>query len=91
MIDIAANVAAVRERLARAAERSGRTAEAVRLIAVSKTKPATLIAAAIRAGVTDVGENYVQEAAAKIAALDASAVRWHLIGHLQRNKAARAV
>ncbi|HVN83973.1 MAG TPA: YggS family pyridoxal phosphate-dependent enzyme [Candidatus Binatia bacterium] len=91
MIDIADNIARVRERIARAAERSGRSADEIRLIAVSKTKPAALIAAAVRAGVADLGENYVQEAAGKIAQVNDPAVHWHLIGHLQRNKAARAV
>ncbi|MBI4516337.1 MAG: YggS family pyridoxal phosphate-dependent enzyme [Deltaproteobacteria bacterium] len=90
MIDIAGNIARVREQVARAEERAGRAAGCVRLIAVAKTKPAELVAAAIRAGITDIGENYVQEAAAKIAAVDLPAC-WHLIGHLQRNKAGRAV
>jgi pyridoxal phosphate enzyme (YggS family) len=62
----------------------------VRLIAVSKTKPAELVRAAVAAGVDDIGENYLQEALAKHAAVG-GAVRWHLIGHLQRNKAARAL
>lgn len=84
------NVGRVRERVARAAARSGRAANAVRIIAASKTKPPELITAAIRAGIEDIGENYVQEAAGKIGAVAAPA-RWHLIGHLQRNKAGRAV
>jgi hypothetical protein len=90
VIDVAANVAAIRARIARAAERAGRDPRSVRLIAAAKTKPAALVRAAIDAGVTDIGENYVQEAAAKRAAAGPGA-RWHLIGHLQRNKAARAV
>lgn len=90
MIDVAANVAAVRARIAAAAARVGRDPQSVRLIVATKTKPAEMVRAAIAAGVTDVGENYVQEAQAKQAAVGASA-RWHLIGHLQRNKAARAV
>jgi pyridoxal phosphate enzyme (YggS family) len=90
MIDVAANLAAVRARIAAAAERSRRDPAAVRLLAVSKTKPAALVRAAIAAGVTDVGENYVQEAVAKRAEVS-EPVRWHLIGHLQRNKAARAL
>lgn len=89
MTDIAANLAAVRARIARAAARAGRDPRAVRLIAASKTKPAAAVRAAIDAGVADVGENYVQEAQAKRAAVGAGAA-WHLIGHLQRNKAARA-
>jgi PLP dependent protein len=90
MIDIAANIAHVRERVARAAERAGRLADSVRILAVSKTKAAALVSEAIRAGVDDVGENYVQEAAAKIPLVNEPA-RWHLIGHLQRNKVARAL
>ncbi|MFN8643505.1 MAG: YggS family pyridoxal phosphate-dependent enzyme [Candidatus Binatia bacterium] len=90
MIDVAANLAAVRDRIARAAERAGRDPASVRLVAAAKTKPAEMVRAAIAAGLTDVGENYVQEAAAKRAAVGDRA-RWHLIGHLQRNKAARAV
>lgn len=90
MIDVAANLGALRARLAGAAARAGRDPAAVRLIAVAKTKPAALVRAAIDAGVTDIGENYVQEAIEKRAAVGAGA-RWHLIGHLQRNKAGRAV
>ena len=90
VVDVAANLAAVRIRIARAAERAGRDPGTVHLIAVSKTKPAALVRAALAAGATDFGENYVQEAVAKRAELGAGG-RWHLIGHLQRNKAARAV
>ncbi len=90
-IDVAANIAAVRARIAAASERAGRPASDVRLIAVGKTKSAELIAQAIGAGIVDIGENYVQEAVAKRAAIAAGTVRWHFIGHLQRNKAARAV
>jgi len=90
VIDVAANLAAVRARIARAAERAGRDPGSVHLIAVSKTKPAALVRAALAAGAMDFGENYVQEAVAKRAEVGAGG-RWHLIGHLQRNKAARAV
>jgi pyridoxal phosphate enzyme (YggS family) len=90
MIDVAANVAAVRERIARAAERSRRDPREVTLIAVGKTKSAALLDDAIAAGVRDVGENYVQEAAAKRAQVKRPA-RWHMIGHLQRNKAKQAL
>ena len=90
MIDVAANLAAVRARIVAAAERSRRDPAGVRLLAVSKTKPAALVRAALAAGVTDIGENYVQEAEAKRAAVPEPA-RWHLIGHLQRNKAAKAL
>lgn len=90
MIDVASNVAAVRERIAAAAHRAGRNPADVRLIAAAKTKGPELIEAAIRAGVTDIGENYVQEAAAKRTHVRGVA-RWHMIGHLQRNKVARAL
>jgi hypothetical protein len=90
MIDVAANVAAVRTRIARAAERVRRNAADVVLVAAAKKKSAGLVDAAIAAGVTDIGENYVQEAATKRSQVRGVA-RWHMIGHLQRNKAARAV
>lgn len=82
---------AVRERIALGARRSGRKAEEITLIAVSKTHPAELIRRAVAAGVTDLGENRVQEADAKITEIGRESVRWHLIGHLQSNKARRAV
>ena len=88
---IADRVAAVRERIARAADRASRPAEAVRLVAISKTFPAEAVRAAFAAGVRDFGENRVQEAEPKIAALaDLASARWHLVGHLQSNKARRA-
>ncbi len=76
------------ERIARAAARAGRAASSVRLIAVSKTKPAALIREAYEAGQRDFGENYVQELVKKAAELaDLPELRFHLIGHLQRNTA----
>jgi len=88
--DVAANLDAVRRRIAAAAARAGRAAADVRLIAVAKTQSAELIRAAVAAGARDIGENYVQEALAKRSAVGGE-VRWHLIGHLQRNKAGRAL
>jgi len=90
VVDVAANLAAVRARIAAAAARAGRSPDDVTLIAVAKTKPAALVQAAVAAGVRDIGENYVQEGLAKRAAVPGAA-RWHLIGPLQRNKAARAL
>jgi pyridoxal phosphate enzyme (YggS family) len=90
---IAERVAAVRERIARAAERASRPAGDVTLVAISKTQPAEAVRAAFSAGVRDFGENRVQEAEPKIAAtveLAAAGLRWHLVGHLQSNKARRA-
>lgn len=89
--DIDARVARVRERIAQAAVRSGRDPDAITLIAVTKTMSAERVRAAALAGISDVGENRVQEAAPKIAELAGGLpLRWHLIGHLQRNKARRA-
>jgi len=85
MLDIAANLERVRERVARAAERAGRKPEDVLLIGVSKVVEVERIRAAIAAGVAALGENRVQEAKAKIAELGRP-VPWHLIGHLQTNK-----
>ena len=90
---IASAVAAVRERIRRAAARAGRSADDITLIAVSKTHPPDAVRAAFEAGVAHFGENKVQEALPKIealAALRAQGLRWHLVGHLQSNKANRA-
>src|SRR5216684_6598614 len=81
----------VHERIAETALRVNRRQDDVTLVAVSKTHTAEIIQQAIAAGVTDLGENRVQEAGAKIAAVGRKAARWHLIGHLQSNKARRAV
>lgn len=83
------NAARVLERVARAAERSGRKGEDIRLIAVGKTQPAGLIGEAIESGLTVFGENYVQEAEGKIRAFPRA--EWHLIGKLQGNKVKKAV
>jgi pyridoxal phosphate enzyme (YggS family) len=80
----------VRERINTAATRAGREASAVTLVAVSKTMPVELIREALAAGVTVLGENRVQEAQGKIAALSGQG-SWHLVGHLQTNKAKLAV
>src|SRR5438552_8840786 len=85
MHDIRAGLMRVRERIAAAAERAGRRADDVLLIAVSKTVEIGRIREAIDAGVAALGENRVQEAKAKVAALGRP-VPWHLIGHLQTNK-----
>lgn len=84
------NVAAVEARIAAACERAGRSRAEVTLVAVSKTFPADFVDEAIAAGVAEVGENRVQEAREKKPLVAASA-RWHLIGHLQTNKAKDAV
>jgi hypothetical protein len=84
--------AQVRDRIERACARTGRERSSVRLLAVSKKKPASDIAAAYALGQRDFGENYVQELVSKRAELaHLPELRLHLIGHLQSNKAARAV
>jgi pyridoxal phosphate enzyme (YggS family) len=90
---LVARVAEVRERMARAAEKAGRRAGDVTLVAVSKTHPAERVRQAFAAGLREFGESRVQEAEAKVEALRdlrASGLRWHLVGHLQANKARRA-
>lgn len=79
------NYMAVEEKVRRACERAGRKREEVTLIAVSKTKPLSMIEELLPLGVRDFGENKVQELTAKAEALDGE-IRWHMIGHLQRNK-----
>ena len=90
MNPIARNWEEVRRRVAEAAERSGRGPDEVQVVVVTKGRRAGEVAAALEAGVTDVGENRVQEAGPKKEAVEAPA-RWHLVGGLQRNKAGRAV
>ena len=87
---IADNLASIQERISKAALRAGRNPAEIRLVAVSKTVSAENIQQAIAAGVTILGENYVQEARNKIARVG-SQVAWHFIGHLQSNKARNAV
>jgi pyridoxal phosphate enzyme (YggS family) len=89
-VSIRDNVAEVEARIARACERAGRSRDEVALVAVSKTFPADFVDEAIEAGITEVGENRVQEARDK-KPLVRGAARWHLIGHLQTNKAKDAV
>jgi PLP dependent protein len=88
-----ARVEEVRRRIDARAARAGRDPRAVTLVAVTKTHPASLVREAVAAGLKDFGENRVQEAEGKIEELkrEAPPVRWHLIGHLQANKARRAV
>ena len=85
MTDIRANLDRVRERIARAAERAGRSASDVLLVGVSKTVDVARIRQAIEAGVPALGENRVQEARDKVSEIGRP-VPWHLVGHLQTNK-----
>ena len=86
---LAERIAAVRDRISESCGRAGRDPAGVRLVAVSKTRPASDIEAAAALGITDFGENRIQEAAAKLPGLQVS-ITPHLIGHLQRNKARQA-
>jgi pyridoxal phosphate enzyme (YggS family) len=81
----------VRGRIARAEARAGREPGSVVLVGVVKTVPTELIREALALGLTDLGENRVQEAEAHVALIGRDVARWHLIGHLQRNKAGRAL
>jgi hypothetical protein len=86
-VSISSNLAAVRGRLERAARAAGRDPADIRLVAVSKTFPAAAVREAFAAGQVDFGENRVQEALQKIRETAELHSRWHLVGHLQSNKA----
>jgi pyridoxal phosphate enzyme (YggS family) len=90
-MDIATRARILRQRMDEAAERGGRRPETVRLVAVAKYRSAEEIAEAVRAGLVDIGENRVQEAEVKHRALADENIVWHLVGHLQSNKAKRAL
>ena len=87
---VAAGLEQVRRRLVAAAERAGRDPADVTLVVVTKRVPAARIRQAVAAGETVMGENYVREALGKMDEIGPG-VRWHLIGHLQRNKVKQAV
>jgi hypothetical protein len=89
--ELKARLESIHERIAAACRRAGRDPAEVTLIAVSKTVAPGLIREAIECGVRVLGENRVQEAAAKITEINQQDVQWHLIGHLQSNKTRRAV
>ncbi len=88
---LADNLNFIRRRIAEAATRAGRDPAEVKLIAVSKTHPAETLREAITAGASTFGENKVQEAESKVEEIGRDAAEWHLIGHLQSNKARKAV
>jgi pyridoxal phosphate enzyme (YggS family) len=88
---VASNLTAVRRRLEQAARTAGRDPRSIRLVAVSKTFPPEAVLAAAAAGQLDFGENRVQEGLQKIHATADQPLKWHLIGHLQSNKAKKAV
>lgn len=88
---LAENIARVRARIAEAAAKAGRDPADITLVAVSKTQPVELVEMAYNLGVSDFGENRVQEALPKIAQCHPQGLHWHLIGHLQSNKASKVV
>lgn len=82
---------AVKKQISQAAQKAGRRADEIKLVAVSKTHPAEIVSEAIEAGANVFGENKVQEAEGKITEIGREKAEWHLIGHLQSNKARKAV
>lgn len=91
MVDVGANYRVIVERIALAAAKAGRQTRQVRLLAASKSQSLDAIRAAVGAGIALIGENYVQEATEKKHQLSDARVEWHMIGHLQRNKAQAAL
>lgn len=91
LADLRARFSDVRSRIDSCARQCNRAPEEITLIAVTKTHPVETLSAALSIGARDLGENRVQEAEPKIIELGRNAARWHLIGHLQANKARRAV
>ncbi len=89
--DLEANLADFQRRIEQAAARAERNASEIKLVAVSKTHPAEIVRNAIAAGINVFGENKVQEAEGKILEIGRDVAEWHLIGHLQSNKARKAV
>ncbi|MEP7037906.1 MAG: YggS family pyridoxal phosphate-dependent enzyme [Acidobacteriota bacterium] len=85
------NLVEVQQKIDKAARKVGRNSEDVKIIAVSKTHPVEILNKAIEAGATVFGENRVQEAEEKIYLIKNEEIEWHLIGHLQKNKARKAV
>ena len=88
---LSVRLAGIRAQIAAVAEKAGRAAHEVTLIAISKTHPASAVRLLIDLGATDIGENRVQEAEGKITDVGRDRARWHLVGHLQANKVRRAV
>lgn len=88
---LAVNITAVRHVITEAAQNAGRTVGEITLVAVSKTKPVAMVKIAYNLGVTDFGENRVQDALPKIADFHPAGLRWHMIGHVQSNKVNKIV
>src|SRR5215510_16432380 len=90
MVSIAENLERVREQIARATAKSGRSPDDIELVAITKTHPAEKVREAIQAGQTLFGESRVQEARAKVPELPSN-ICWHFVGHLQKNKVRQAL
>src|SRR5215813_11109149 len=90
MVSIAENLERVREQITQAAAKAGRAVDEIELVAVTKTHPAEKVREAVEAGITVFGESRVQEARAKIPELPSN-LRWHFVGHLQKNKIRHAL
>lgn len=88
---VAENVAVIQERVERAATRAGRQAADITVVGISKTFPVERVREAFELGIRHFGENRVQEWESKAPVVEGLAATWHLVGHLQRNKAARAI
>lgn len=88
---LTANIAAVRAAIAEATQKARRDVDEITLVAVSKTKPVEMVKIAYNLGVTDFGENRVQDALPKIADFHPAGLRWHMIGHIQSNKVNKIV
>jgi hypothetical protein len=88
---IADNIRGVRERIAQACAKAGRDPAQITIVAISKNRSAEELGEAIQAGITDIGENKIQEARLKADSRNLKAVRWHMVGHLQSNKVKDAV
>src|SRR5690242_6437243 len=89
MVDVSGNYRRIRERIDEAAARAGRNAEAIKVLAAAKSQSMESVRSALAAGISVIGENYVQEAARKKGEV-AQPAEWHMIGHLQRNKCKEA-
>ncbi len=90
-MSIQGNIISVRQRIETAAKKAGRSGSDIKLVAATKDVPAEMIIEAVKAGITDIGENRVQEAASKFDALKDFPVKWHMFGHLQTNKVKKAL
>src|SRR5262245_55374852 len=88
---LAANLASVKQRMAEAARRSGRSADGIKLVAVTKYVPVEVMQSLLKLGCCELGESRPQALWEKAAAIGEQPVQWHMVGHLQRNKVERTV